>query len=274
MLLIACVNHCMHHAGLNSRMNGGVVMRSRDDVVTLWALGALVAITGSIVHEVLGHSLVCMASGGHVTLLTFLVFRCDPGNAFTAAAGPMAALVMGTMSLLLLRWVPQRNANWRVFLFTLGILLLFWTWAQLVRNSLQGNDDWGWVARDLGWQTVWHWIGAATGIAGYVFTMRVSANLARQVAAGAPSRLIHPWLAAILAAIMLGGMWHGGRMASALDGFMTFGVAALGYVPALRASADGTASQDITRNWRWITVSVITFTAFTLTIAQGVGVLA
>lgn len=251
-------------------------MHAKDDWATLSAVGALAAIFGSLVHEDLGHSLFCMAGGGHVSLVTFLEFQCAGGNAFTGAAGPLAALSVGAVAILAVMRHGPNARTWRVFLFISGILMMFWTWAQLIRNSLDGSDDWGYAARGFDWPQAWHGIGVFVGLIGYGVTAWIALKLARRIAAGRPRRLLLPWLSAVFAAILLGAIWHGARQASALDGFMTFGAAAIGFAPAIRAADREPiiAKDAIRRSWTWISVSLVAFIGFASTIAHGWGSLA
>src|SRR5690348_441983 len=58
---------------------------SGDDPATVIAVGALAAILATLCHETLGHGLGCFGSGGHITLLTSVWFRCSKGSAISDA---------------------------------------------------------------------------------------------------------------------------------------------------------------------------------------------
>ena len=74
---------------------------SADDTPTAMAVGALAA-TLALCHETLGHGLGCVGAGGHVTLLTSIVFRCSHWSAIADAGGPLGNLVAGSLALALL----------------------------------------------------------------------------------------------------------------------------------------------------------------------------
>jgi hypothetical protein len=76
-----------------------------DDVPTLVAIGAAVALVASLAHEVLGHGLGCAFDGGTITLITFFVFRCDGGGVLADGGGPVGAFVVALACLL---------ASWRL----------------------------------------------------------------------------------------------------------------------------------------------------------------
>lgn len=249
----------------------------RDDVPTLWAVGASVAVIASLAHEMLGHGLGCLADGGSIRLVTFLVFRCQGGGALADGGGPIGALFVAVLALVLFRISGPRRSVLRLFLLTLGVLTLFWVNAQMVREAMDGSDDWGYVARDLGWPPLWRALLGAIGIAGYLATLRIAAGLGRGFADGRPARLALPYLAAVVSAVFLGALWHGDRAASALDGFMCFGVAPLGYLLVIRTiGREGakTDSEPIERNKAWLIGASILFVIFAMTIARGVGPLA
>ena len=46
----------------------------RHDLLTLVAIGVAAHIAADVVHEVLGHGVVCLLSGGKITLLTLVFF--------------------------------------------------------------------------------------------------------------------------------------------------------------------------------------------------------
>ena len=102
-------------------------------------------------------------------------------------------------------------------------------------------------------------------------------RLGMPLAAGRPMRLLIPYASACLSAVAFGALWHGDRAASALDGLLSFGVASLGYLVAIRAVARARhvpPLRPIGRNDAWLLGVAIIGVAFALTIARGVGRLA
>lgn len=249
----------------------------RDDVPTLVAIGALVSIVAALAHELLGHGLGCAADGGTVTLLTYLVFRCQGAGLLADGGGPVAAFALAAAAWLFLARRRDRRSATALFLFALGAQTLLWVFAQMVREAIDGSDDWGHVARDLNWPAWWHPVLAVTGVAGYLLTLRLGTPLARAVAAGRPWRLLHPYWAAALSAVLLGALWQGDRGGSALDAFLSFGLAPLGYLLVIRAvarDAPAAAGGVIGRQPAWIAGAAVLWIGFALTVARGVGRLA
>jgi hypothetical protein len=253
------------------------VERIADDVPTLIAIGAAVAIAASLAHEAFGHGVGCLADGGTVTLLTFLVFRCAGAGVLADGGGPVGAFVVADLCLILLRRFRPSPSIASLFGYALGVQTMLWVCAQMVRDGIDGSDDWGHVASDLGWTPAWHLVVIAIGLIGYVLTIRVAAGLGVALARGRPARLLIPYGSACLFAVTFGALWHGDRAASALDGFLSFGAAPLGHLLAIRAVAQATDAPPLpaigqSRLWLW-SVAIIA-TVFALTVAKGIGRLA
>lgn len=251
--------------------------KANDDAPTLIAVGAAVAITASLAHEALGHGIGCLADGGRVTLLTFLVFRCAGAGVVADGGGPVGAFLVATLCLVLLRRLRPNPSNTSLFAYALGIQTMFWVCAQMMREGIDGSDDWGHVAADLGWTPAWHVAVVGVGLIGYVITIRMAASFGVALARGRPARLLIPYVSACLFAVALGTLWHGDRAASALDGLLSFGIAPLGYLPAIRVVAGATdlpPLPPIGRSRGWLVSVAMIVAVFALTIARGVGRLA
>jgi len=252
-----------------------VHVRIDDDVPTLVAVGAAVAIAASLAHEAFGHGLGCRLDGGTITLITFLVFRCDGGGALADGGGPVGAFVVAASCLVVLWRRRPRPSIASLFAYAFGVQGMLWVFAQLVSEGIDGSDDWGFLARDLGWPPAWHAIAIAVGAIGYVATIRIAAAFGRPIASGRPARLLIPWASTCVAAVLLAALWHGGAAASAFDAFLSFGVAPLGYLFAICAIAREPVGSDVVRrNIPWLASVVVAVAAVALTIARGVGKLA
>ena len=53
----------------------------RDDLLTLCAVGVLASMAAALGHELVGHAGACVLSGGEVTLISVIWFRCSPASA-------------------------------------------------------------------------------------------------------------------------------------------------------------------------------------------------
>lgn len=251
--------------------------RSTDDMPTLIAVGAAVAIAASLAHEALGHGVGCFADGGTVSLLTFLVFRCAGAGLLADGGGPVGAFLVAAFCLILVRRFRSAPSVASLFVYALGVQTMLWVFAQMVSQGIDGSDDWGHVVAALGWPAMWHVIVIALGVVGYAVTVRIAVRLGVPLARGRPARLLVPYISACLFATAFGALWHGDPAASALDGFLSFGMAPLGYLLAIRfvaRIADAPFLPPIERRYAWLMSVTVIAATFALTIARGVGRLA
>jgi hypothetical protein len=247
---------------------------TNDDIPTLVAVGAMVAICASLAHEAFGHGVGCLIDGGTVTLLTFLVFRCEGAAVLADSGGPVGAFLIASLCLITLRQLKPKPSVVSLFAYALGVQMMLWVCAQMVREGIDGSDDWGHVAHALGWPPAWHLAAVAIGLIGYGATIRIAATLGEPLARGRPARLLIPYASTCVFAVFFGALWHGDRTASALDGFLSFGVAPFGYLIAIRVVARaGTMPNTaaIGQSRVWLVLVGVIGCIFALTIAPGVG---
>ena len=247
------------------------------DTATVVAVGVLAATLAAICHETLGHGLSCIASGGHITLLTSIWFRCQGGAAITDAGGPLGNLVAGIAALVLLGHAkPGPRA--RLFMLMFGALNLFWFTAQLALDAIKGIDDWGYSALGMHWPALWQPVGAIAGIGGYLLVGRWVAALIRKQSSPQEATVRLAYIAAAASAVIAGLMWAPAPLRSAWEGFLTLGVAPLGLLFAARKTErerPHDAGRDaVPRSWWWISISTVIFVLFLLVQAGGLSSMA
>ncbi len=87
-------------------------MRSRIDIFTVASIGIFAFGLEPIVHEVLGHAVVCWLTGGKVILISSTAMQTSSASRLVPAAGPLANILFGLAALALLRALAtQHNAN-------------------------------------------------------------------------------------------------------------------------------------------------------------------
>ena len=100
-------------------------------------------------------------------------------GALAAAGGPIAALLVGGIALILFRLSQPVISALRLFLLTLGIIVLLWFCAGTFREALDQKDDWGIVAHNLGWPSLWRPVLGGLAAIGYAAVLRIASPLVR-----------------------------------------------------------------------------------------------
>ena len=86
-------------------------MPSRINLLTVVSIGIFAFGLEPIVHEVLGHAIVCWLTGGKVILISSTAMQTASASRFVPAAGPLANILFGLAALALLRSLTSQRAN-------------------------------------------------------------------------------------------------------------------------------------------------------------------
>jgi hypothetical protein len=86
-------------------------MPSRINLLTVASIGIFAFGLEPIVHEVLGHAIVCWLTGGKVILISSTAMQTASASRFVPAAGPLANILFGLAALALLRSLTSQRAN-------------------------------------------------------------------------------------------------------------------------------------------------------------------
>ena len=87
-------------------------MPTRINVFTVASIGIFAFGLEPIVHEILGHAVVCWLTGGKVILISSTAMQTSSASRLVPAAGPLANIIFGLAALALLRALTtQHNAN-------------------------------------------------------------------------------------------------------------------------------------------------------------------
>jgi hypothetical protein len=124
-----------------------VTKDSRLDALTLAAIGALACIAADMVHEVLGHGIASWLVADPILSLSTVALQTSEPSRFVSAAGTSANLIVGVLSLLLLRR-RQRLTPWTYFLWVFGAFNLF-NVGYLVASACMNSGDWAAVIAGL-----------------------------------------------------------------------------------------------------------------------------
>jgi hypothetical protein len=124
------------------------------DLWTVAAIAISVAVITDVIHEVLGHGGMCVATGGHPLALSTVHFECSTDTRLVAAAGTLANLIFGVVSWGAARTV-KRSAPWRYFFWLLMTFNLLDAGGYLLFSGIGNFGDWAVVV--AGWHPLWAW---------------------------------------------------------------------------------------------------------------------
>lgn len=147
----------------------------RLNLATIVAIALPAFALESVVHEVLGHTLVAYATGVKVVLITSTVLQFRDGTRLAAGAGPVANLLFGAIALLLLRSFP-RFSSARLFVWLFAFANLFLATGYILYSGVLDRGDSAIVIAGL--QPAWLYRLALIvfGVLGYRLSVRLAAR--------------------------------------------------------------------------------------------------
>ena len=84
-------------------------MRPRINIFTVVSIGIFAFGLEPVVHEILGHAVVCWLTGGKVILISSTAMQTASASRLVPAAGPIANIIFGLAALALLRALATRQ---------------------------------------------------------------------------------------------------------------------------------------------------------------------
>jgi hypothetical protein len=180
---------------------------NKNDWLTAAAIGLLAMCIVTFDHEALGHGSACLLLHGHIRLLSSSLFRCDARSGWIDPAGPAGNLLMGTLALVSLRFVPERLLNFRLLLILITAFSYFWEGGYVMRAMRRRDGDPFFFAQFLlGHVTAWErWVAAGAGLVLFVFAARLTSNA-----------LLKLWPQARVARAVARKAWTGATMGAAI----------------------------------------------------------
>jgi hypothetical protein len=173
-----------------------VAKDSQLNAFTLAAIGALACIAADIVHEAVGHGTASLLMSDPILSLSTVAIQNASPSRFVSAAGTTANLIVGALSLLLLRRFRKLTPSAYLF-WVFGAFNLF-NVGYLVASACMNSGDWAAVISGLSPSWLWRCVLALVGTIFYVLSLRWVASFAidlvnhRQVAVGDSRRLVWP----------------------------------------------------------------------------------
>jgi hypothetical protein len=249
---------------------------TRNDWLTVAAIGLIAMCVVTVDHEALGHGSVCLLIHGRITLLTSSLFRCSARSGWIDVGGPAMNLFMGLAALVVRTLLPRQFLKLRLFLICVTAFSFFWEGGYLIDAMHHRSGDlYSFTQFLLGSVTLWQrWVGAALGLALFIASARIAsgallqmwpnANTARGVA-----RTV--WISAAIGAALAAAAYVGRDWGNFRDAVLEIAVASfpLLIIP-LRGRDGGAPRQFIARSYGTVVLALIVYACFVATLGRGV----
>ena len=167
---------------------------SVTDRLTLIAISALAYIAAISLHELLGHAAACLALGNRLTEVNAFYVNCDyprmsdAGIRLFFVAGPVVSLIIGVVSLLVLRRLPPQAFATKYFVWLLGSIALMAATGYLLFSGITGLGDFGTSRYGVLYQVtpagLWRIVITIAGIASYILIAYISARAMDRIIGG------------------------------------------------------------------------------------------
>jgi hypothetical protein len=253
-----------------------------DALMTVAAIAVVASCIVTADHEALGHGTACLALGGHIALVTSVLFRCTTPSTWIAAAGPAGNLVMGAAAAWACHMVPPRMSRFRWLLMLIAAFGIFWEAGYLFYSTVLGEGDWAIAARAALGESPWRWkpVTAAFGLLLYVVGMRLTTACLRSLV-GEEGLLDPPhiralvwtaWVAATLSACVAAVAYAPDRFGAAHQAFLEIGAASvpLLMLPGRLRSGPPTRPRASRQHFGWIVSAAIVYAVFVATLGRGI----
>jgi len=160
----------------------------RTNLWTVIAVGIVAYAACDMVHEVLGHGVACALTGGHAISLSTVALQTESESRIVAAAGSVANVIAGLLSLLAFRRGSRFSPS-RLFLWVFASTNLLNGTGYLLFSGILDYGDWAVVIAGLEPHWVWRVLLAVAGAVTYVGVVRlIAAEMVRLVRSGDVSR--------------------------------------------------------------------------------------
>jgi hypothetical protein len=166
-------------------------MPSRIGVPTVASIGVFAFGLEAVVHEVLGHGVVCWLTGGKVLLISSTAMQTASSSRLVPAAGPIANIIFGVAALALYRTIASRErtreeANQigptRLFFYFFGFANLFLATGYVLYSGLIRFGDFAAVIGGLRPAWLYRTVLVVAGGIGYRYAIVLAARYLRLMA--------------------------------------------------------------------------------------------
>ena len=247
------------------------------DRLTVAALAIIAMCAVTFAHEALGHGSACLALGGHITLLTSSLFRCDLRSGWIDPAGPAVNLLVGLIAFGVRAMLPDVFPKTRLALIFVTAFSFFWEGGYLMRAMILRDGDLYFFTQFL-FGNVVPWmqaVGVAIGLGIYLLGARLTTQGLLTMFATGEARAVArtAWIAATLAAFAAALCYRGAPLWPDLrDAVLEIGLASvvLLIIPRGKTRMPRMAAH-IGRSYPAIVLAALIFVVFAMTLGKGIG---
>lgn len=237
----------------------------RPSVQTLCALSVIAFVVACVAHEAVGHGFACLGTGGNITLVTSVYFRCQPSVPLVDAAGPLMNFVVAAASSLALGrlcHLPRLTAFLALLLAFSGL----WSSGYLIYSAVANTGDFAFVLRDLSLEPRWLW-RVCMGVAGIGLYWAILVRAVRFAPKGMPLSAAYVAVAVVAGISVL--FYQGPTLPALKDAALESFVAPIGLL--LVAGRQPSSNEPVAPNSRAIiTLAVVVAALFWFTMGQGI----
>ena len=123
--------------------------------INLIFIGILAYIFADVIHEVLGHGLSCIISGGKITLISSVYFRSQNHSFVTDSFGPLANVICGFLIWCFLKKSDFKNFHVKLLLIITMAFNFFWFSWQFLYASVINKGDFAFNIGSQNGQIIW-----------------------------------------------------------------------------------------------------------------------
>ncbi len=145
------------------------------DFLTVISVAIIAYAAADMVHEALGHGTACLLLGFRMTRLSTVALEAVSDGYLVPAAGTIANVAVGAISLLLFHRLRGFNAT-RFFLWLFALLNILNGVGYLLFSGLSNFGDWSVVVSGFTPHWAWRTGLAIAGAALYVWAVRIGAS--------------------------------------------------------------------------------------------------
>ena len=259
-------------------------VESGDDALTLVTLGALAFVLADVSHEALGHGVAALVVGAKPVILTTCYFGHDGSTSkWIPASGGLGNIVIGLISLVLLRTINPQSSRFRYFLvLALAFNLLFAT-AYPAYSGIASFGDWAAVISGFTPRWLWPILLVVASVFFYYLSLEIIASAIRPFCGSRQHEdlvrlrriTVLPYLAA-LAISGLGGALNPLGRTMIFTAALPAAAAAFGltqmdhFTRAISPDSPAYRAGPIARSYGWIVMTALVLVFFVAVLGPGI----